>query len=190
MVEIKRQTKETNISVKLGVYGKGEAKINTGIGFFDHMLTALAKHSLMDIELSCEGDREIDDHHSVEDCGIALGQAFAKAVYPVSGIERYGDSVLVMDEAAVSAALDISGRAFLVFKAKMKDKIGAFDSELIPEFFTAFAHNAKITLHIKKQRGKNAHHIAEACFKAVAVALRKALAKNERIGMPSTKGCL
>ena len=190
MVEIKRQTKETNISVKLEVYGKGEAKINTGIGFFDHMLNALAKHSLMDIELSCQGDREIDDHHSVEDCGIALGQAFDKAVYPVSGIERYGDSVLVMDEAAVSAALDISGRAFLVFKAKMKDKIGAFDSELIPEFFTAFAHNAKITLHIKKQRGKNAHHIAEACFKAVAVALRKALAKNERIGMPSTKGCL
>ena len=114
----------------------------------------------------------------------------SKAVYPVSGIERYGDSVLGMDEAAVSAALDISGRAFLVFKAKMKDKIGAFDSELIEEFFTAFAHNAKITLHIKKQCGKNAHHIAEACFKAVAVALRKALAKNERIGMPSTKGCL
>lgn len=190
MVEIQRKTKETDISVKLELNGSGKAKISTGIGFFDHMLEALAKHSLMDIELECKGDLHIDDHHSVEDCGIALGQAFAKAVYPVSGIERFGDAVLVMDEAAVSCAIDISGRAFLVFKAKMKDKIGTFDTELVSEFFTAFAHNAKITLHIKKQRGKNSHHIAEACFKSVALALRRALAKNERIGTPSTKGVL
>lgn len=190
MVELTRKTKETDISIKLEIYGSGKARIDTGIGFFDHMLEALAKHSLMDIELVCKGDRHIDDHHSVEDCGIALGQAFAKGVYPVAGIERFGDCVLPMDEAAVRAAIDISGRAFLVFKAKMKDKIGSFDSELVEEFFTAFAHNAKITLHIEKLHGKNAHHIAEAAFKSVAVALRRALAKNERIGMPSTKGCL
>lgn len=190
MIEIKRKTKETDISLKVEFYGRGECKINTGIGFFDHMLNALAKHALMDIELECKGDLEVDAHHSVEDCGIVLGEAFAKAIYPVSGIERFGDAIVVMDEAATQAALDISGRAFLVFDAKMKDKIGKFDSELVEEFFRAFASNAKITLHINKLRGKNAHHISESIFKAVAVALRRALAKNERIGMPSTKGTL
>lgn len=190
MIEITRKTKETDISVKFELYGSGKNEISTGIGFFDHMLSAFAKHSLIDLELVCKGDLDIDAHHSVEDCGIVLGQAFAQALYPVGNIERFGECVMVMDEASVRSALDISGRSFLVFKAKMKDKIGEFDSELVREFFQAFASNAKITLHIEKLRGKNAHHIAEAIFKSVAVAFRRAVLKNERVNMPSTKGVL
>lgn len=187
---IERNTKETKIKLKLEIYGTGKSKINTKIGFLNHMLEAFAKHSLMDLEVECDGDIEVDFHHSVEDIGIVLGMALKEQIYPVQNIERYSNSVVVMDESAVSCDLDISNRAFLVYDSIKKGLIGEFDAELIEEFFRAVAFNAGITLHLIKLRGNNKHHIAEATFKAFAVALRRALTKNEKMGIPSTKGVL
>lgn len=185
-----RQTKETKINLELEIYGSGVSDIKTGVGFFDHMLIALTKHSLINLKLICEGDTFIDDHHSVEDCGIILGQAIKSTIYPICDVERYGNSIVVMDESAVQCALDLSNRPFLVYENSMNQKIGSFDTELIQEFFQALAMNAGITLHLIKLRGKNSHHIAEATFKAFGVAFRRALVKNSRMGTPSTKGVL
>ena len=190
MIEISRQTKETQISVKFQLYGQGNSKIDTGVGFLDHMLEALAKHSHTNIEVFCKGDTHIDDHHSVEDIAIVLGQAFAKALYPVQSIERYGNATVVMDEASVSCDLDISNRPFLVFEMPMEGKIGTFDVELVEEFFRAFTFNAHLTLHLICNRGRNRHHMVEASFKALAVALRRASTINNNAGIPSTKGVL
>ena len=190
MIELSRETKETQISVKLELYGQGESKINTGVGFFDHMLEAFAKHSHINLEVSCTGDTHIDDHHTVEDVGIVIGKAVNKALYPIKSIERYGNAVVVMDEASVSCDLDISNRPFLVFEMPMEGKIGAFDVELVEEFFRAFTFNASLTLHLICNRGRNKHHIVEASFKALAVALRRAIIINENAGIPSTKGVL
>ncbi len=190
MVEIKRVTKETDIVVRLDIDGKGQSTIDTGIGFFDHMLEALAKHARFDLEVVCKGDIHIDFHHSVEDVGIVLGEALYKAAFPPKNRERFGDSVVVMDEAAIQCALDLSNRPFLVYEVSLDGKVGAFDCELFEEFFKAFVFNARITCHLSKLRGKNKHHIAEASFKALAVALRRALRIDERAGLPSTKGVL
>ncbi|NLK66806.1 MAG: imidazoleglycerol-phosphate dehydratase HisB [Campylobacteraceae bacterium] len=187
---IKRETKETKIELNLEIYGSGKSEICTGIGFFDHMLEALSKHSLMDLKVKCDGDLHVDDHHSVEDVGIVLGTALREQIYPIKNVERYGNAVVVMDEAAVACDLDLSNRAFLVYESIKEGYIGKFDSELIEEFFRAVAFNAGITLHLTKIRGQNKHHIAEATFKAFAVALRRALTKNEKMGIPSTKGVL
>ena len=192
MISKNRATKETKIELELELYGRGSAQIQTGIGFFDHMLSAFAKHAWIDLNLRCEGDLQVDFHHSVEDCGIVLGSAIKEAIYPAQNIERFGDSAVVMDEAAVSAALDFSNRAFLVFDCPSlkRGKIGEFDAELVEEFFRALAFNANLTLHISQIRGENLHHVAEAAFKAFAVAFRRAISINERAGVPSTKGVL
>ena len=190
MVEINRKTKETDIKCKIDIYGSGKSEIKTGVGFFDHMLEALSKHSGIDIELSCEGDLHIDAHHTVEDCGIVLGQALKKAIFPIQAVERYGNATVVMDEAATTCALDLSNRPFLVYEINVSGKVGDFDVELVEEFFHALSGNAGITLHLVQDRGRNKHHIIEATFKAFAVALRRALVKNERLGIPSTKGVL
>ena len=192
MIIKNRATKETKIELELELYGRGSAQIQTDIGFFDHMLSAFAKHAWIDLNLRCEGDLQVDFHHSVEDCGIVLGSAIKEAIYPAQNIERFGDSVVVMDEAAVSAALDFSNRAFLVFDCPSlkHGKIGEFDAELVEEFFRALAFNAGITLHLSQIRGENLHHVAEAAFKAFAVAFRRAISINERAGVPSTKGVL
>lgn len=190
MVEKIRKTKETDIKLNLEIYGQGDCEIDTKIGFFNHMLNALAKHSFMDLSLKCEGDLEVDFHHSVEDCGIVLGEALNSEIYPAQNIERYGDAIVVMDEAAVQCALDLSGRSFLFYDGLKSGKIGDFDAELIEEFFRALAFNAKITLHLNLLRGTNKHHIAEATFKAFAVAFRRAITKNLKAKIPSTKGVL
>lgn len=192
MISKNRATKETKIELELELYGRGAVQIQTGIGFFDHMLSAFAKHAWIDLSLRCEGDLQVDFHHSVEDCGIVLGSAIKEAIYPAQNIERFGDSVVVMDEAAVSAALDFSNRAFLVFDCPSlkRGKIGEFDAELVEEFFRALAFNANLTLHLCQIRGENLHHVAEAAFKAFAVAFRRAISINERAGVPSTKGVL
>ena len=191
-VEIKRKTKETDIKVSIDLDGTGESTVDTGIGFFDHMLTHLAKHSLCDLNVSCKGDLEVDAHHSVEDIGIALGQAIAKAAGDKVGIVRYGSSVVPMDEALVMTALDLSGRGGLVYGLEIeKEMIGTFDSELTPEFFKALVNNAGINAHIRQLDGSNAHHIVEAAFKSFARALREAISFDERAkGIPSTKGIL
>ncbi len=190
MVEIIRDTKETQSKCSLGLNGCGKFSINTGVGFFDHMLEALSKHSGIDINLECKGDLHIDYHHTVEDCGIVLGQALKKAIFPIQAVERYGNATVVMDEAAVSCALDLSNRPFLVYEINVSEKGGLFDVELVEDFFHALSGNAAITLHLIQDRGKNKHHIIEATFKSFAVALRRALVKNERLGIPSTKGVL
>lgn len=192
MISKNRATKETKIELELELYGRGAVQIQTGIGFFDHMLSAFAKHAWIDLSLRCEGDLQVDFHHSVEDCGIVLGSAIKEAIYPAQNIERFGDSVVVMDEAAVSAALDFSNRAFLVFDCPSlkRGKIGEFDAELVEEFFRALAFNANLTLHLCQIHGENLHHVAEAAFKAFAVAFRRAVSINERAGVPSTKGVL
>lgn len=190
MITKSRTTKETDITLRLNPYGTGKSKIDTGVGFFDHMLESFSKHSLMDIEVLCKGDTHIDDHHSVEDVGIVLGQAFREAIYPISGIERFGNANVVMDEACVSCDLDLSNRPYLVYEMKLEGKVGSFDVELAEEFFKAFMQNAGISAHIIQLRGRNKHHIIEASFKALAVALRRAMSKNERIGIPSTKDVL
>lgn len=187
---MQRKTKETDISLELEIYGSGKAEISTGIGFFDHMLEAFCKHALFDMKLVCKGDLHVDFHHSVEDVGIVIGQALREKIYPLSGVERFGEATVVMDEAAVNCALDLSNRPFLVYESISDGKVGEFDIELANEFFQALAFNAAITLHIAKIRGRNSHHILEASFKACAVALRRALAKNARVGVPSTKGVL
>ncbi|MFC2344413.1 imidazoleglycerol-phosphate dehydratase HisB [Campylobacter sp.] len=187
---MQRKTKETDIGLELEIYGSGKAEISTGIGFFDHMLEAFCKHALFDMKLVCKGDLHVDFHHSVEDVGIVIGQALREKIYPLSGVERFGEATVVMDEAAVNCALDLSNRPFLVYESISDGKVGEFDVELANEFFQALAFNAAITLHIAKIRGRNSHHILEASFKACAVALRRALAKNARVGVPSTKGVL
>jgi len=190
MIEIKRQTKETDIVVALDLYGSGKSNISTGIGFFDHMLEAFSKHSLIDLKITCKGDTHIDFHHSVEDVGIVLGQVLKKAIFPIENVERYSNAVVVMDEAAVESCLDLSNRAYLVYDVDLDGKVGEFDVELSEEFFRAVVNSAGITLHVECKRGKNKHHILEAAFKSFAVALRRAIAKNERVGIPSTKGIL
>ena len=190
MTKLERVTKETKIELILDIEGSGRASIETGIGFFDHMLESFAKHARFDLELRCEGDLHVDYHHSVEDVGIVLGEALYKEAFPPKQRERFGDSVVVMDEAAISCALDLSNRPFLVYEAALDGKIGEFDAELLEEFFRAFVFNARITCHLIQLRGKNRHHIAEAAFKALAVALRRALRHDPRAGIPSTKGVI
>ena len=190
---ITRKTNETEIAVSINLDGTGAHRIATGIGFFDHMLDQLSRHSLIDMEVSCKGDLHIDFHHSVEDVGIALGQAIREALGDKKGIVRYASSDLPMDGTLTRAALDVSGRPFLVLKAEFsRDKIGEFDTELFREFFQAFAMNAGITLHIENFYADNNHHLAESMFKAVARALRLAVEIDPRASdrVPSTKGSL
>ena len=191
--EITRQTGETDIIVKLDIDGTGSSKIETGIGFFDHMLTALSKHSGMDLEVTCKGDLYVDGHHSVEDVGIAIGQAFAKAIGDKVGIVRYGSARCPLDEALGDCVIDISGRPFIVFDCEFtSDKCGEMDTQLFEEFMRSFAFNAGITLHIACLYGLNDHHKAEAMFKSLARALRQAAAIDERFKdqVVSTKGVL
>jgi imidazoleglycerol-phosphate dehydratase len=185
-----RTTKETDINVSLKLYGEGNSKISTGVGFLDHMLESFAKHALIDLEVTCKGDTYIDDHHSVEDVAIVIGALLAENIYPVKKLERFGNASVVMDEACVSCDIDLSNRPFLVYELDLKGKVGSFDTELVEEFFRALVFNAKISAHIIQQRGKNKHHIIEASFKALAVALRRAVSINERVGIPSTKDVL
>jgi len=191
--EITRTTNETEISVSVTLDGTGQHHIATGIGFFDHMLDQLSRHALIDIALTAKGDLHIDDHHTVEDCGIALGQALAQALGDKRGIRRYGECSLPMDDAQVRCALDLSGRPFLVWNVPFPTpKIGSFDTELVREFFQALATHAGITLHVDLIHGINSHHIAEAVFKAVARSLRLAVEEDPRMAgsIPSTKGTL
>lgn len=190
---ITRTTNETNISVEVSIDGSGQFEISTGVGFFDHMLEQLSKHSLIDMKVIAQGDLHIDDHHTVEDCGLALGQAINEALGDRRGIRRYASFDLPMDEAMTSAAIDVSGRPFLVWDVDFpREKIGTFDTELVREFFNALAQAARITLHVKTHYGVNAHHIAETCFKSVARTLRLATEADQRVGdaIPSTKGTL
>lgn len=191
--EIKRKTNETDIRVKVNLDGTGQHRMATGVGFFDHMLDQLARHSLIDIEVEAKGDLHIDFHHTVEDVGIALGQAIREALVDKKGIRRYASSDLVMDEAFTRAALDVSGRPFLVWKVEFsRDKVGEMDTELFREWFQAFTMNAGITLHVESLAGENNHHIAESAFKALARALRDAIEIDPRQAgrIPSTKGAL
>ena len=191
--ETVRKTGETDITLSLDIDGKGESEISSGVGFLDHMLTLFSRHGRFDLCLKCIGDTYVDDHHSTEDIAIALGSAFRKALGEKRGIKRYGDVVLPMDEALVLASVDISGRSYIRFTSNFQtEKIGTFDVELLEDFFTSFAENAGITLHIRQLDGRNSHHIAEAMFKAVARALRKAVEIDERAKdeIPSTKGVL
>jgi len=190
MVTQSRTTKETDITISLELYGTGKSSIDTGVGFLDHMLESFSKHSLIDLEITCKGDTHIDDHHSVEDIGIVLGSVIAEVLYPLEKVERFGSANIVMDEACVSCDLDLSNRPFLVYELDIEGQVGRFDVELVEEFFRAFVLNARISAHIVELRGKNKHHIIEASFKALAVALRRALTKNDRIGIPSTKDVL
>lgn len=190
---VDRQTKETTIKAVVTLDGSGAYRVSTGVGFLDHMIEQLARHSLIDIELEAKGDLHIDFHHTTEDCGIVLGQALAKALGDRAGITRYADVHLPMDEAMTRAAVDVSGRPYLIWDVTFtRDKIGDMDSELFREFFQAFALNAGITLHIANLYGENNHHIAETCFKAVARALRLAVAVDpgQAGRVPSTKGSL
>lgn len=191
--DITRETSETSLSVHLDLDGTGKSDIATGVGFFDHMLDQIARHALIDLTVRATGDLHIDDHHTVEDVGIALGRALAQALGDKRGIRRYGSCHLAMDEALVRAALDLSGRPFLVWKVDFPTpKIGTFDTELVREFFTAFAMNAGMTLNVARLDGLNSHHIAEAAFKSVARALRDAVEPDPRTSgvIPSTKGTL
>jgi imidazoleglycerol-phosphate dehydratase len=190
---VKRATKETDVAVSVDLDGRGHATIETGIGFLDHMLDLLSRHSRIDITVKAAGDLHIDHHHTTEDVGIALGQAVKQALGDMKGITRYADVHLPMDEALTRVAVDISGRPFLVFKATFaRDKIGTFDTELVKEWFQAFAMNAGITLHVETLYGTNDHHISESCFKGLARALRAAVAIDSRAKdeVPSTKGSL
>lgn len=190
---IERKTAETDIKLSINIDGNGIGNISTGCGFMDHMLVLFAHHSGFDIDLKCDGDTYVDYHHTVEDIGICLGEAFTKAICDKKGINRYGDITLPMDEALVIAAADISGRSFLRYSVEIPtEKIGDFDSELIKEFWLAFVRTSGITLHIKQLDGENSHHIAECVFKAVARALSKAAEINEKRKneIPSTKGVL
>ena len=191
--KIERNTKETTISVSVGLDGSGSADISTGIGFFDHMLDQIARHAPLDLELTAKGDLHIDAHHTVEDVGIAFGQAVDRALGDRKGITRYGDAHVPLDEALTRVVVDVSGRPFLVYEVKFPaQKIGDFDTELIREFFQAVAVHARIGLHIETLRGVNSHHIAESAFKGFARAFGKAVAINPRAQnqVPSTKGTL
>ncbi len=190
---VTRKTAETDISVEITLDGTGSYDNQTGVGFFDHMLDQLARHSLIDMTIRCAGDLHIDDHHTVEDVGIALGQALTQALGDKRGIRRYGACLLPMDDALVRAALDLSGRPYLVWNVAMPTaKIGTFDTELVREFFQAFSTHGGITLHVDALQGINSHHMAEAAFKAVARALREAVESDPRKAdaIPSTKGSL
>jgi len=191
--EIKRKTRETDIVVAIDLDGAGKADIATGIGFFDHMLEQVARHGLIDLKIKATGDLHIDQHHTAEDVGIALGQALRKALGDMKGITRYADVALPMDEALTRCAIDISGRPYLVWRVRFsRGKIGDFDTELVREFFQALAQNAGITLHVENIYGRNNHHIAESCFKGLARVLRAACAIDPRNAesVPSTKGTL
>jgi imidazoleglycerol-phosphate dehydratase len=189
----KRKTKETDVEVTVALDGEGRADVSTGIGFLDHMLDLLARHSRMDITVKAKGDLHVDHHHTTEDVGIALGQSVKQALGDMKGITRYADVHMPMDEALTRVAIDISGRPFLVFKSEfVRDKVGTFDTELVQEWFQAFAMNAGVTLHVTTLYGTNDHHIAESCFKGLARALRSAVAIDPRAKdeVPSTKGSL
>ena len=190
---IRRITKETQVEVEIDLDGRGMATISTGIGFLDHMLDLLARHSRMDVVVKAKGDLHIDHHHTTEDVGIAFGQAVKLALGAMKGINRYADVHVPMDEALTRVAIDISGRPFLVFDAKFgRDKVGTFDTELVQEWFRAFAVNGGLTLHVATLYGSNDHHVAESCFKGLARALRAAVAIDPRAAdeIPSTKGSL
>jgi imidazoleglycerol-phosphate dehydratase len=190
---VERRTKETSIEVEIDLDGAGVSDIATGVGFFDHMLDQLARHSLIDVTIRAEGDRHIDDHHTVEDVGIALGQALVRALGDKKGLTRYADCLLPMDETLTRVAVDVSGRPFLVFRTEFPtERIGEFDTQLVREFFQAFAGNGGLTLHVETLYGTNSHHIAESCFKGVARALKSAVAIDPRQAgsVPSTKGAL
>jgi len=189
MIEIKRETKETKITIKVDINGGLKTNISTGIGFFDHMLETLAKHSGISMEIFCEGDIEVDYHHSVEDVGIVLGQALYKEIYPIKDIERFSNAIAILDEAAVEVDLDIGGRPYLVYEMPRDGAIRDFDLELVEEFFKSLVFNFKIAAHIIYKRGTNKHHIIESAFKSFAVALRRAL-EYRKSGIPSTKGVL
>lgn len=191
--EIARKTNETDIRLSLNLDGRGESQIRTGVGFLDHMLTLLARHGGMDLELTCDGDTQVDDHHSVEDIGIALGQAFDQALGEKRGVRRYTSLCLPMDEALILCAVDLSGRGgYYEELAIPTEKIGAFDTQLVYEFMWAFAANARLTLHLRKLAGCNSHHIVEGAFKALGRALREAAETDPRFRdeIPSTKGML
>lgn len=190
---VSRKTKETEIAVSVDLDGSGRFEITTGVGFFDHMLEQLSRHALIDMTVKAKGDLHIDDHHTVEDTGIAIGQAISKALGERRGITRYASLDLAMDETLTRAAVDVSGRPFLVWDVAFPSaKVGAFDTELVREFFQALAQNAGITLHVKNHYGANSHHVAETCFKAVARVLRSAFEADPRQAgaIPSTKGTL
>lgn len=190
---INRKTNETDISLALNIDGSGKSVINTGVGFLDHMLTLFAKHGRLDLELTCKGDTQVDDHHSVEDIGIALGQAFCEALGDKKGIFRYGSSILPMDETLILSAIDFSGRDYLGFELNIpSQRVGSFDTELVEEFFFAFVRNADCTLHIKQLAGSNSHHIIEGTFKSVARSIRDAVKIDTDFAddIPSTKGVL
>lgn len=191
--EIKRTTAETDIWLKLNLDGKGVSTISTGCGFLDHMLTLFSKHGRFDLELTCKGDTYVDDHHTVEDVGIALGQAFSQALGDKKGICRYGDTTLAMDESLILTAVDISGRACLGYALKIPtQKVGTFDTELTEEFFLGFVRNANLTLHIRQLAGSNSHHIIEGAFKSFGRSMKKAVAIDTAFAneIPSTKGVL
>ncbi len=190
---IARKTAETDIQLSLDLDGKGISEIDSGCGFLDHMLTLFSKHAGFDVKLTCKGDTQVDYHHTTEDIGIALGQAFLTAIGDKRGITRYGDTTLPMDETLIASAVDISGRDYAAIKLDIPaEKVGDFDTELCEEFFLAFVREAKITLHVTQLAGKNAHHIIEGTFKSVARTLGKAVAidKNRADEVPSTKGVL
>ena len=191
--EIIRTTAETDISLKLNLDGKGNSTISSGCGFLDHMLTLFSKHGRFDLELTCKGDTYVDDHHTVEDVGIALGQAFAQALGDKKGICRYGDTTLAMDESLILTAVDISGRACLGYALQIPtQKVGTFDTELTEEFFWGFVRNANLTLHIRQLAGSNSHHIIEGAFKSFGRSMKKAVAIDTAFAneIPSTKGVL
>ncbi len=191
--EINRKTAETNIALKLDLDGTGKAEVATGCGFLDHMLTLFARHSRIDLTVTCQGDTQVDDHHTVEDIGICLGQAVAQALGEKRGICRYGDTILPMDEALILSAVDLSGRGCLVYDMTIpSQKVGTFDTELGEEFWLAFVRNAACTLHIKQLAGFNSHHILEGAFKSVARSLRQAVSVDPALAgeIPSTKGVL
>lgn len=188
---IERKTKETDIRLTLNIDGSGNTNIDTGVGFFDHMLTAFAVHSGCDLDLSCKGDLEVDCHHTIEDVGIALGKAFAKVTEEKAGLSRYGTFMMPMDEALTSCTVDISGRAYLVFNGTFKaDKMGDMDTQMVEEFFRAFAMNGNLTLHMNNLYGSNDHHICESMFKALGHALRLAVTINEDGKILSSKGSI
>ena len=191
--QITRTTKETDIRRTLNLDGTGKSEIHSGVGFLDHMLTLFAKHGRFDLELTCNGDTEVDDHHSVEDIGIALGQAFEQALGDKRGIVRYGSFILPMDETLILSAVDISGRSYLNYDLHIPtQKVGTFDTELTEEFFLGFVRNANLTLHLKQLEGKNSHHIIEGTFKSFGRTMKQAVAidENFRDEIPSTKGVL
>lgn len=190
---IDRKTAETDISLKLNLDGSGKSAVATGCGFLDHMLTLFASHGKFDLEVTCKGDTNVDDHHTVEDIGICLGQAFKQALGDMRGITRYGSFLLPMDEALIMTAIDISGRSYLVYGLTIpSQKIGTFDTELVEEFFLAFIRQCPMSLHIRQLDGKNSHHIVEGCFKSVARSLKAAVAIDAQYAteIPSTKGVL